>query len=40
MLSAKVGDDVYAEDPSINDLQEFVAELLARKPVFSYPPVQ
>lgn len=28
MANAEVGDDVYAEDPTVNELQEFAAEIL------------
>ena len=31
MMSASVGDDVYGEDPSINELEEFAAHLLNKK---------
>lgn len=31
MAAAPVGDDVYGEDPSVNELQEFVADLLGKE---------
>ena len=31
MARAEVGDDVYGEDPSVNRLQERVAELLGKE---------
>jgi len=31
MMSAKVGDDVYGEDPTVNRLQDLVAELTGQK---------
>lgn len=31
MYDAEVGDDVYSEDPSVNELQEFAAELLGKE---------
>ncbi len=31
MLAADVGDDVYGDDPSVNDLQEFAADLLGHE---------
>ncbi len=37
MLSAKVGDDVYAEDPTSNDLQEFVASLFGKEAALFVP---
>ena len=30
MASAQVGDDVYGEDPTINQLQELAAEMLGK----------
>ena len=31
MANAEVGDDVYAEDPTVNKLQEYVASLLGKE---------
>lgn len=31
MFSAKVGDDVFGEDPTINELQEFAAEMFGKE---------
>ncbi len=37
MLNAKVGDDVYGEDPTINELQEYVANLLNKEAALFVP---
>jgi len=37
MLSAEVGDDVYGEDPTINRLQEKVAEILGKEAALFVP---
>ena len=37
MAAAEVGDDVFAEDPSINALQEWVAELLGQEAALFVP---
>lgn len=40
MSSALVGDDVYGEDPTINSLEERVANLSEKKEGYSLPQVQ
>jgi threonine aldolase len=37
MARAEVGDDVYGEDPTINGLQQFVAELLGKESAIFVP---
>lgn len=37
MAEAAVGDDVYGEDPTINELQEFAAELLGKEQALYLP---
>lgn len=37
MINAKVGDDVYAEDPTVNDLQEFIANLFGKESAMFVP---
>jgi threonine aldolase len=37
MAEAEVGDDVYGEDPTVNRLQEHVAELFAREAALFVP---
>ena len=37
MLAAKVGDDVYREDPSINELEQKVAEILGKESALFVP---
>ncbi len=37
MMQAKVGDDVYGEDPSINELQEYAADLLGKESALYVP---
>src|SRR5438094_528892 len=37
MARAEVGDDVYGEDPSVNRLQERVAELLGKETALFVP---
>lgn len=37
MASAEVGDDVYGEDPTVNKLQEKIAELLGKKAALFVP---
>jgi threonine aldolase len=37
MASAPVGDDVYSEDPSINELQEYVADLFGHEAALFAP---
>ena len=37
MAKAAVGDDVYGEDPSVNDLQERVASLLGKQAALFFP---
>lgn len=36
MLSADVGDDVFKEDPTVNDFEEKVASLLKKKQHFFF----
>ncbi len=37
MYEAEVGDDVYGEDPTVNELQEYVAELLGKEAALFVP---
>ncbi|OYT15349.1 MAG: low specificity L-threonine aldolase, partial [Bacteroidetes bacterium 4572_77] len=37
MLSAPLGDDVYGEDPSVNELQEYAAELSGKEAAIFMP---
>ncbi len=37
MYEAEVGDDVYGEDPTVNKLQEYVAELLGKEAALFVP---
>src|SRR5262245_21874292 len=37
MVRAEVGDDVYGEDPSVNELQETVAALLGKEAALFFP---
>lgn len=37
MLNAEVGDDVYKEDPTVNKLQEYAAELLGKESALFVP---
>ncbi|MBU1920970.1 aminotransferase class I/II-fold pyridoxal phosphate-dependent enzyme, partial [bacterium] len=37
MASAKVGDDVFSEDPTVNELQEHVAGLLGKEAALFVP---
>lgn len=37
MYDAEVGDDVYSEDPSINELQEYIANLLGKEDAIFVP---
>src|SRR6478736_5682952 len=37
MMAAEVGDDVYGEDPSINALKEFAAELFGKEAALFCP---
>ncbi len=37
MVTARVGDDVYGEDPTVNELQEYVAELLGKEAALFVP---
>jgi len=37
MLNAPVGDDVYGEDPTVNDLQDFVANLFGKESALFVP---
>ncbi|TFH00684.1 MAG: low specificity L-threonine aldolase, partial [Calditrichales bacterium] len=37
MLGAPVGDDVFGEDPTVNDLQIMVAELLGKDQALFVP---
>lgn len=37
MAAAEVGDDVYGDDPTVNDLQEFAAELLGHEAALFMP---
>src|SRR5258708_37639344 len=37
MANAKVGDDVYGEDPTINELQEYAADLLGKEAALYMP---
>ena len=35
MLNAPLGDDVYMEDPSINSLEEYAADLFGKENILS-----
>ena len=37
MFQAKVGDDVYGEDPTVNELQEYVADLFGKEAALFCP---
>lgn len=37
MMNAEVGDDVYGEDPTVNKLQDFIAELLGKEAALFVP---
>lgn len=37
MLSAELGDDVYSEDPTVNQLEEYVADLLGHEAALFVP---
>lgn len=37
MFSAEVGDDVYHEDPTVNELQDYVAELFGAEKALYFP---
>lgn len=37
MYNAEVGDDVYKEDPTVNELEEYVAELLGKESALYVP---
>lgn len=37
MLDAEVGDDVYKEDPTVNELQEYAADLLGKESALFVP---
>lgn len=37
MMKAPVGDDVYGEDPTVNELQEYVADLLGKEEALFVP---
>ena len=37
MLNAEVGDDVYGEDPTVNHLQDYLAELLGKEAALFMP---
>ncbi len=37
MAEARVGDDVYGEDPTVNELQEYAAELLGKEAALFVP---
>jgi len=37
MMNAQVGDDVYAEDPSVNELQDYAAELFGKDAALYFP---
>lgn len=37
MLSAKVGDDVYKEDPTVNDLEERIANMFGKPKALFFP---
>jgi len=36
MMTAKLGDDVYAEDPSVNDLEARVAAMFGKPKAFFF----
>ena len=37
MLQARVGDDVFAEDPTVNDLQKMISEMLVKEAALFVP---
>ena len=37
MMSARVGDDVFDDDPTVNELQAFAAELLGKEAALLVP---
>lgn len=37
MANAEVGDDVFGEDPTVNELQRFAAELLGKEAALFVP---
>ncbi len=37
MMQAKVGDDVYAEDPTVNELQDHAADLFGKETALYFP---
>ena len=37
MKTAKVGDDVYGEDPTVNELEDFAASLLGKEAALFLP---
>ena len=37
MMEAEVGDDVFGEDPTVNKLQEMVAEILGKEAALFVP---
>ena len=39
MANAEVGDDVYGEDPSINELQELAAAMMGKEAGLQLPAV-
>ncbi|MER0132691.1 low-specificity L-threonine aldolase [Klebsiella pneumoniae] len=38
MMAAPVGDDVYGDDPTVNELQRYAADTPAKKRRYFYPP--
>ncbi len=38
MMAAPVGDDVYGDDPTVNELQRYAADRPAKKRRYFYPP--
>ena len=36
MFNASVGDDVYGEDPTVNELQEYAAQLFGKEAALFY----
>ena len=37
MMKAAVGDDVFSEDPTVNELQKYMAELLGKEKALFVP---
>ena len=37
MMSAKVGDDVYKEDPTVNELEEKIAHMFGKEKALFFP---